>query len=94
MPRRGPHSKYYEHGNAAAGLCARYYEQREAPCEASSPGIMNNGKAPAPPTKPSPGAGGAIREVGIGLCLKESDGSETEKYEKRLYFETRMSHFP
>ena len=30
----------------------------------------------------SPDAGGAIREVGIELCLKESDGSEREKYEK------------
>ena len=41
----------------------------------------------------SPDAGGTIREVGIKLCLKESDGSEYEKYEKKLYFETRMSYF-
>ena len=34
------------------------------------------------------------RGVGIELCLKESDGSEHEKYEKTLYFETPMSHFP
>ena len=45
--------------------------------------------APALPT----GAGDPIREVGIRLCLKESDGSEAEKYQKDYTLRPRCLTF-
>ena len=41
----------------------------------------------------SPDAGGSLREVGIELCLKESDGSEHEKYQKDYTLRPRCLTF-
>ena len=51
-------------------------------------GILGTGE------QTSPGAGDLVRKVDIGLCLKQSDASEPEKYQKDYTSRPRGLTFP
>ena len=76
-------TKYRKHnhlGDPRRVHCGRPRHPRRA--RIRNPAYRAGDGTPDPGEQTSPGAGDPIREVGIRLCLKESDGSEAEKYQK------------